>query len=1077
MKRSSERVNREKPGIHARVDALALGLVDRVIRRPWLAIVLALMMVIGAASGARHLEFSNNYRVFFSPKNPDLVAFEDFQATYTKNDNIVFVVHPEDGEVFSPDIAEAVETLTAEAWEIPYAIRVDSITNFQHTWSEEDDLTVENLIRDGRSLGVTELAEKERIALAEPLLRGNLISLDAGTTGIAVTLQYPEESLTEVPRAVGVARELAARIEADHEGVEVALSGLSMLNNAFAESGQQDAGRLMPLMFLVLVAFMVVSLRSVAGTLATLAVIAFSAATALGIAGYLGIQLTPISVTAPVIIMTLAIADSIHILVSMFTFMREGMNKQAALRESIRVNFLAVAITSVTTLAGFLTLNFSDSPPFHDLGNITAIGIGMAFVYSVIFLPAVITVMPFKVRAMAMGQNGWLQQRLEDLGDWVTRRHRLVLSTMGIIVLTLIALVPTVDLNDEWVKYFDHRVEFRGDAEFAMDNLGGLYLVEFSVPALEAEGVSEPEYLRSLDRFTGWLREQPEVTHVYSYADIIKRLNKNLHGDDEGFYRIPNDRQLGAQYLLLYELSLPFGLDLNNRINVDKSATRVTATIGDLPTKETRMFLDRAEGWLTENTPEYMHSTATGASVMFSHISDRNIRSMLKGNVLAVLLIAGVMTLALRSWKLGALSLIPNAAPILMTFGIWGVLVGKVGMAAATVSASSLGIIVDDTVHFLAKYLRARREQGLDRPEAVRYAFRTVGVAIVTTTAILTAGFLVLAMSTFRINFELGLLTAIAIVVALITDLLLLPALLLWGEGSRPKQQVKEVRMSGFRKLAPARGVSSLVLWLVVAGVVLAFGTALMIGRPAGANSLEDRGFEIAARSDRSDRGFGQSVVDAEMILRNKAGKEARRELSIRTLEVPDESVGDKSLIVFSSPADIDGTGLLSHAKILDPDDQWLYLPALKRVKRISSVNKSGPFVGSEFAFEDFTALELEKFDYRYVGEDDCEDLTCDVVERFPRYEHSGYTKQIAWVDQEVFQIRKVEFYDRKGELLKTLELSGYRLYDETWWRAQKLSMVNHQTGKSSDFVYDEFVFGGSGGSDDFTKGVLERLR
>jgi len=1075
--RSENRNEEKKAGFHASFDAFALSLVDRVIRRPWLTIALTLLMVIGAASGVRHLEFSNNYRVFFSPKNPDLVAFEDFQATYTKNDNIVFVVHPENGEVFSPEIIEAVERLTAEAWQIPYAIRVDSITNFQHTWSEGDDLTVEDLIRDGGSLSRAELMEKQRIALAEPLLLGNLISFDAGTTGVAVTLQYPEESLTEVPRAVGVARELAAQIEADYEGVEVALSGLSMLNNAFAESGQQDARTLMPLMFLVLVAFMLVSLRSVGGTLATLAVIAFSATTALGVAGYLGIQLTPISVIAPVIIMTLAIADSIHILVSMLTFMREGMEKSEALRESLRINFLAVAITTLTTLIGFLTLNFSDSPPFHDLGNITAIGIGMAFIYSVIFLPAAITLMPFKVNAMAMGQNGWLQQRLEDLGDWVTRRHRVVLTTMGIVAVSLIALVPRIDLNDEWIKYFDHRVEFRSDAEFAIDHLGGLYLVEFSVEALEAEGVSEPEYLENLERFTGWLREQPEVTHVYSYTDIIKRLNKNLHGDDEAFYRIPHDRQLAAQYLLLYELSLPFGLDMNNRINIDKSATRVTATIGDLPTKETRMFLDRAEGWLAENTPDYMHGTATGASVMFSHISDRNIQSMLKGNALAILLIAGVMVFALRSWKLGALSLIPNAVPILMTFGIWAVLVGKVGMAAATVSASSLGIIVDDTVHFLTKYLRARREQGLDRPGAVRYAFRTVGVALVTTSAILTAGFLVLAMSTFRINFELGLLTAIAIVIALITDLLLLPALLLWGHSSGAREQEKEVRMSGFRKLAPAKSVSSFVIWLVIAGVFFAAGAAPVMASPDGANSLEAKGFEIAARSDRSDRGFGHSVVDVEMTLRNKAGKEARRELSIRTLEVPDESVGDKSLIVFRSPSDIDGTGFLSHAKILDPDDQWLYLPALKRVKRISSVNKSGPFVGSEFAFEDFTALELEKFDYKYVGEEPCEDLTCDVVERFPRYEHSGYTKQVAWIDQDVFQTRKVDFYDRKGALLKTLELSDYRLYDEAWWRPQKMLMVNHQTGKSTDFVYGEFTFGGNAGDEEFSKGVLERLR
>ena len=238
----------------------------------------------------------------------------------------------------------------------------------------------------------------------------------------------------------------------------------------------------------------------------------------------------------------------------------------------------------------------------------------------------------------------------------------------------------------------------------------------------------------------------------------------------------------------------------------------------------------------------------------------------------------------------------------------------------------------------------------------------------------------------------------------------------------------------------------------------------------------EEKGFEIAARSDRSDRGFIDSTVDLRMVLRNKAGQETTRSLRIRTLEVPHEEVGDKSLIVFDSPADIEGTSLLSHAKILDPDDQWLYLPALKRIKRIASVNKSGPFMGSEFAFEDFTSLELRKFNYKYVGEESYNGMPCDVVERFPRYEHSGYTKQIAWIDQDVYQIRKVEYYDRRGDPVKTLTLEEYKEYDGVW-RAHKMLMVNHKTGKSTDLIYSNYAFKNGLTENDFVKGVLSRLR
>ncbi len=243
-----------------------------------------------------------------------------------------------------------------------------------------------------------------------------------------------------------------------------------------------------------------------------------------------------------------------------------------------------------------------------------------------------------------------------------------------------------------------------------------------------------------------------------------------------------------------------------------------------------------------------------------------------------------------------------------------------------------------------------------------------------------------------------------------------------------------------------------------------------------GTTPEAQKGYDISARSDRSDKGFGDSKVEARMILRNAAGQETTRDLSFSTLEKADESVGDKSLVVFLSPPDVKGTALLSHAKILTTDDQWLYLPALKRVKRISSANKSGAFVGSEFAFEDFTITELNKFTYKYIGEETLGGRRMDVIERTPRYEKSGYAKQKAWVDSEDFQARKIEFYDRKGALLKTLTLSDYRRYGSVW-RAHKLSMANAQTKKSTDLAFKNFAFKSGLKSGDFEEAVLTRLR
>ncbi len=277
--------------------------------------------------------------------------------------------------------------------------------------------------------------------------------------------------------------------------------------------------------------------------------------------------------------------------------------------------------------------------------------------------------------------------------------------------------------------------------------------------------------------------------------------------------------------------------------------------------------------------------------------------------------------------------------------------------------------------------------------------------------------------------------------------------------------------MVRFRQLRQTRSIATT---LALAASLLAAPPLVDIGRAA---TDEERGFEVAARSDRSDRGFGDSEVELQMILRNAAGQKATRTMRIATLEIPDEDVGDKSLVVFHSPKDIDGTALLSHAKILEPDNQWLYLPALKRVKRISSANKSGPFVGSEFAFEDFTALELNKYSYKYLSEEAVDGKAMDVVERQPLYKNSGYTRQVAWIDQEIFQLRRVDFFDRKGELLKTLLLEDYREYLGYVWRAHTLKMTNHQTGKSTDFVYSDYTFKVGLDDADFVKGALKRIR
>ena len=749
---------------------------DWIIRWRYL-IIFATLVLVALTTFGFPLRFDNDTRVFFSKDNPQLTAFEVLQDTYTKNDGVLLVLAPKDGQVFTNETLDAVEWLTNEAWQIPYSIRVDSISNFQYTSASEDDLIVEDLITDAKSFSEADMARVKAIALAEPLLVNKLISSQAHVTGINVTVQLPDENLeTVLPKVVTFARELADKVRARYPHIEVHLTGIVMMNNSFPEAFKGDLFALIPIMYMGILIVLGLLLRAFYGTFATLLVISFSTVAAMGLAGLFGMVLSGPSSAAPIMILTLAIADSVHFLVTLGHEMRvNGRDKRDAIVESLRVNLGPIFLTSLTTAIGFLSLNFGDVPPFHDLGNIVAMGIAIAFVLSVSFLPALMAILP--VRG---GRVQTASQAMDRLSDFViARRHPLMWGMAGIMLL-LIAFLPRNELNDVFVKYFDESFDFRRATDFTTDNLTGIYDIHYSLSADEPGGINNPEFLQTVAEFAEWYRLQPNVVHVSTITEIFKRLNKNLHNDEPEYYRLPAQRDLAAQYLLLYEMSLPYGLDINNQINVDKSATRVTVTLKTVSSNELLALEKRAQQWLQENGwPSMQDARGTSTSLMFAYIGARNIRSMLFGATVALVLISIILIVALRSVKFGLISLIPNLVPTAMAFGLWGILVGQVGLGLSVVAGLTIGIVVDDTIHYLSQYLHARREKGLAPPQAVRYAFHSVGMALWVTSVVLIVGFLILSLSHFHINSTMGIMVAITIIFALMADFLFLPPLLM----------------------------------------------------------------------------------------------------------------------------------------------------------------------------------------------------------------------------------------------------------------------------------------------------------
>ncbi len=759
------------------VEQYVPGYTRWIIRWRWLVVVASLIAVAAAGYGLRNFAFTADYKVYFGKDNPELITFQKFENTYTNTENILFVLQPRDKNIFTRETLEIVKQLTEKAWQIPYAIRVDSLTNYQHTEAKGDDLTVADLVAEPQALKAADLDRIRAVALEEPALVGRMIAADGATTGISVTLQFPGTDHTgHLPKAVAYAEKITAELRITHPDLRVALTGVSIFSAAEIQVSESDSYVLVPVMYGLMITLLLVLLRSVSGTVTTLLVVSLSVITALGLMSWTGLKMNASTALAPIIILTLAIADSVHILLTTFDEVRAGRSKNEALVESLSINAEPVFLTMLTTGIGFFSLNFSDSPPFNDLGNITAIGVIAAWIFSMTFLPALMSILPLRLRP----KTGERRLAMDRFGDFVVSRRVPLFWSMMIASIVIIAFIPRLELDDRFIQWFDESIPFRVDTDFATANLTGPYTLEYSIDSGEAGGISEPEYLQRLETFTIWLRAQPEITHVNSFTDVIKRLNKSMHGDDPGWYRLPDKRELAAQYLLLYEMSLPYGLDLNSQIDLGKSATRLTVTLDTIPQKNIIEVIKRSESWLSDNMPPAMQARATGTIVMFVNLAIRNIYSMLGGTILAFVLISLTLIFALRSIRLGLISLIPNFLPVLITFGLWAIFVGEIGLIASMITATSMGLIVDDTVHILSKYRRAKHAQNLGTHDAIRYSFSHVGKALWVTTLIMIAGFIVLAFSSYKLNVEMGILTVMAVGVALAMDFLLLPSLLMF---------------------------------------------------------------------------------------------------------------------------------------------------------------------------------------------------------------------------------------------------------------------------------------------------------
>ena len=734
---------------------------------------LVLVLILGR--GITSVVFDPDMERFF-PKGHSATSLSyEIDETFIRTDNIVIAINAKNNSIFTKKTLSLIESLTEKSWTVPYSIRVDSLTNYSYVRSVDDDLLVEPFIENALSMEDSFIQRREKIVEEEEIIYGSLISKDKKTTVISIVVDPPNpDANLKLIDTIEYMLEYIDEAKSNNPELDIRILGTPYQEYISPKMVLSEMPIVMPSMLLLILVSVFFMLRSVFAVLATIFVIVLSLISTFGSVGFIGNALNQMVITIPILIITLALADCVHLFSIFFQQRAKGYSSKESMVKSLELNLQPLFLTTLTTCIGFLSFNVLDVPPLRDLGNFVSIGIAMAFIFTIFFAAPLFSF--FEIKApKSVNQQVNLSRKIAKFS---LKNSKTLLWSVPLMSVLLISLIPLNVLDENPTQMYDEGfTSFSSDTLWLDEMLGVTFPVSFKAESKNGS-VSEPEFLKKIDSFTNWLETQDEVNHVTSLAHTMKNLNKSMHGDDPKWETIPESEELSSQYLFFYEMSLPMGLDLNSSISQDRSSTKISANLDDMSGKEFLKFDSKVRAHLEDNNLTEIISPAAGFRVVFSHISTVIVNSLLLGVFIGLLLITLMLGLFFRSIPFGVLSAFPNVLPIGAAFGIWALYDGQVGFMVAVGMGSTLGIIVDFTVHLLSKYDLARREMGQSPEEAVVFAFESVGFALIVMTVVISLGFLVLNLVNFLPLHDFARFSTISFIMALIIDFLLFPNLL-----------------------------------------------------------------------------------------------------------------------------------------------------------------------------------------------------------------------------------------------------------------------------------------------------------
>lgn len=748
-----------------------------VVKHPWRVLLAGLLLFGALFPGADKVKEEVSYRIWFRADDPNLKQYDELLTRFSNDNALVVVAHSPSG-VFDKDSAELLVELTDKMWQIPQVIRVESLSNFRWVRANEDDVIVSPLIPNDEELTEPLLQERKKVALEHEVLPGYLVSED-GRTAIVYAWLAPFVTGEEEHEAVGATEALLEELgkRGDHKFF---LTGEPAQQVAFEKINAADFETLIPGVMLFMLVVLIGVFRKPSGVLLPIATIIIAVMGGLAMAGWLGLGLNSVTFLMPMIVIAVTASNLIHVMVGYYSALRKSNDRREAVRSAVHKTFLTTFFASTTTAVGFVSLVTAEIVPIRNLGILTSVGIVLGWIFIQLILVPLLVLLPIRFRKKK-GTKQETDGTEKPTPKWAVRLYekinakRWVIIGAGLVIAISAAFLGSRnEVRFDPLTFFPEDYGVRKAHDFVEREVGWVSTVEIIIDTGKAEGIKDPDFLNKVDEFQQWLEAQDYTSQTASLVDILKATNRALNGGKQEAYRLTDTRQGIAERILLYSMNLPPGLDLNDRMTLENDALRVTVWWS---IRDSNSALDASSAIEKKGKELGLDVEVTGRSYLFYELDPYAVSTLLRSLGGALILVTILLMVFFRSFKLGLLALVPNLLPLTLGAGFLYIIGLPMDFANAVVFSVALGIAVDDTVHFMAAYY-VRNKQGLSVAQSLTEALADAGKPMVITTMILMATFSLLSFASFTPLRSFGLLISVVLLAALITDLILLPALL-----------------------------------------------------------------------------------------------------------------------------------------------------------------------------------------------------------------------------------------------------------------------------------------------------------